>query len=161
MIGRSKFKVPVGRFPNLTLSNRAMTRIHIKNMHSWSLMITLRFCIGRSSAVHRPTIGRQPGDRRPIIGRLVTHKCIYVHAYYITMQSYNTGINYLMSLYKYMDNFSFRHPFCNQKAMLYLVIILFDFSHNFTSKFGSDDLSCSYIEQQFSSDRSSYISTSS
>ena len=73
---------------SLTLSNRAMTRIHIKNMHSlwkplenmhslWKVMGTLLFCIGRSSAIHRPTIGRQSDDHRPMIGRSITNKYIY------------------------------------------------------------------------------------
>ena len=60
--GDQNFKRWSADLPSPMLSNRAMTRIHIKNMHSWSLVGTLLFCIGWPSAVHRPTIGRQSGD---------------------------------------------------------------------------------------------------
>ena len=64
--------------PSLALSNRAMARIHIKNMLSWEL-----FCF--ASVDHRPFIARQSGDHRPMIGQPVTDKYIYVHAYNINM----------------------------------------------------------------------------
>ena len=52
--------------------------------HSWELV-----CF--ASVGHRPFIARQSGDYRPMIERAVTHKYICVHAYYITMLTYNTG----------------------------------------------------------------------
>ena len=61
--------------------------------HSWELV-----CF--SSVGHRPFIARQSGAYRPMIGRPVTDKYIYVHAYYITMLAYHTEMSYLMPLEK-------------------------------------------------------------
>ena len=60
--GDQNFKCWSADLPSPTVSNRATTCIHIKNMHSWSLVGTILFGIGRSSAFHRPTIGQQSGD---------------------------------------------------------------------------------------------------
>ena len=64
--GDQNFKRLSADLPSPTLSNRATTRNHIKNMHSWSLVGTLLFGVGRPSAVHRPTIGRHFGSRATI-----------------------------------------------------------------------------------------------
>ena len=61
--------------------------------HSWELV-----CF--SSVGHRPFIARQSGTYRPMIGRPVTDKYIYVPAYYITMLAYHTEMSYLMPLEK-------------------------------------------------------------
>ena len=71
------------------------------------------FCF--ASVDHRPSIDRlsddsratfwDSGDHRPKIGRPITQKYIYVHAYYITMLTNYTGSSYLMHVthYKYID----------------------------------------------------------
>ena len=59
--------------------------------HSWEL-------VSFASVGHRPFIARQSGGYRPMIGRPVTDKYIYVHAYYTTMLAYNTGMRYLLPL---------------------------------------------------------------
>ena len=74
--GNKNFKCRSVDLPSLTLSNRDMTRINIKDMY---------VPMGTLSVLHRPFIVRQSDESRAIIGRPVTEKYIYVHANYITM----------------------------------------------------------------------------
>ena len=45
--------------PSRALSNRVTKHTHIKHIYGQSLPRTILFCMHRSSAVYRPTIGRQ------------------------------------------------------------------------------------------------------
>ena len=106
----------------LSPSREALSRIHIKSMH----IGTHLFCIGWSSVVHRPTIGRPSVDDQTT-GHRQIHSCTCVlHNYYVSI--YNTGILYLMPLYKYINNYSVRHilQLKSKFSLQYHAIIPFD-----------------------------------
>ena len=79
--------------PNRALSNRATKHTHIKHIYGQSLPITILFCIHRSSAVYRPTIGRQSGvflGRATIGRRSDDRSLIVIHVYMYTYHTTRT-----------------------------------------------------------------------
>ena len=73
--------------PSRALSNRVTKHTHIKHIYGQSLPRTILFCIHRSSAVYRPTIGWQSSvflGRATIGRRSDDSSLIEIHVYMYT-----------------------------------------------------------------------------